>query len=144
MAHLKHRNICTLLGHTPDGPTHCLLYEYCNGGSLFHRLQRKREPTAAASAVAAPSPPLLSAGERLDMALDLAQALFYLHVESYPAVVHRDVKSRRTCNRLSFFQVTRCLFLTHAGENVLICEHGGSKIAKLADFQTGIVLNSNT
>ncbi|KAI9175185.1 hypothetical protein LWI28_028629 [Acer negundo] len=73
-----HPNLVTLYGWCLDGSQKILVYEYMDGGSLDDLiLDRTR----------------LTWRRRLDIAIDVARALFFLHHECYPAIVHRDVKA---------------------------------------------------
>ena len=162
----RHANIVTLLGHTfaedddcePDGGgggggegvkrprrgffrrgsaaaapppeaplSHCLVFEFMAGGSLKQRLKASRMCAAchfqgartvggacASCGERAARTPLLGVAERLVVASDVARGLKFLHVDADPPIVHRDVKS----------------------DNILLCQHGGRLVAKVADFGT--------
>ena len=76
-ATLCHVGIVRLLGASLVPPACCIVLEHCQG-SLFHRLHRSAEEV-----------------ERrwlLTVALEVAEAMAYLHSRS-PPVVHRDLKS---------------------------------------------------
>eukprot|EP00520_Triparma_pacifica_P005893 CAMPEP_0118649546 /NCGR_PEP_ID=MMETSP0785-20121206/9762_1 /TAXON_ID=91992 /ORGANISM="Bolidomonas pacifica, Strain CCMP 1866" /LENGTH=873 /DNA_ID=CAMNT_0006541843 /DNA_START=337 /DNA_END=2958 /DNA_ORIENTATION=+ len=72
-APFKHENICRLLGEVALPHTHCLLYEFCSGGSLHSFLIDTDLPY-----------------ECLSVALDIATGMAYLHSND---VIHRDLKS---------------------------------------------------
>ncbi|KAL5749144.1 hypothetical protein ACOSP7_023747 [Xanthoceras sorbifolium] len=73
-----HPNLVTLYGWCLDRSEKILVYEYMEGGSLEdHILDRMT----------------LTWRRRLDIAIDVARALVFLHHECYPAIVHRDVKA---------------------------------------------------
>ncbi|KAL4452237.1 hypothetical protein ABPG75_007899 [Micractinium tetrahymenae] len=82
MASLRHPSIVMYLGVCLDPPA--VVTEYCARGSLNDVLKRAR------------SSPLLAAqldwARRLNMALDAAKGMLYLHSCS-PPIIHRDLKS---------------------------------------------------
>ena len=69
----KHDNICRLLGFVGGSSFHCLVYEYCAGGSLQDVIADASIPY-----------------EYLGIALDIANGMAYLHSHD---VIHRDLKS---------------------------------------------------
>ena len=73
-----HPNLVTLYGWCLDGLDKILVYEYMEGGSLEDLISDKRR---------------LTWRRRIDVAIDVARALLFLHHECYPAIVHRDVKA---------------------------------------------------
>ncbi|XP_062190192.1 proline-rich receptor-like protein kinase PERK3 [Phragmites australis] len=95
LAKLRHRNLTTLVGYCLGGRCgdHALVYEYMAGGNLWRALFQGD----------------LSWRRRLEVAVDVAEGLAYLHGFCEGAVVHRDVKPT----------------------NVLLSESG---TAKLSDF----------
>ena len=114
----RHPNLVGLHGHCLEEamPTRYLVYEFMSGGSLYDRLGPPTAATgdaaaAAAAAAATAWPPLLWAS-RFTIASDVARALEFLHNEANPPIIHQDVKS----------------------DNILLCQHGGQILAKLADF----------
>ncbi|KAG6511291.1 L-type lectin-domain containing receptor kinase IX.1-like [Zingiber officinale] len=79
ISRLRHRNLVQLLGWCHDrGGEFLLVYEFMHNGSLDSHLHRSAE--------------CLQWPARHKAALGLASALFYLHHECEPGVVHRDVK----------------------------------------------------
>ncbi|KAJ8773003.1 hypothetical protein K2173_028180 [Erythroxylum novogranatense] len=73
-----HPNLVTLYGWCLDGSEKILVYEYMEGGSLEDLVSDRMS---------------LTWRRRLDVAIDVARALVFLHHECYPAIVHRDVKA---------------------------------------------------
>ncbi|XP_057421028.1 calcium/calmodulin-regulated receptor-like kinase 1 [Lotus japonicus] len=80
LARLHHKNLVGLVGYSAERGQHMLLYSYMSNGSLASHLYGKNhEP--------------LSWDSRLNIALDVARGLEYLHHGAAPPVVHRDIKS---------------------------------------------------
>ncbi|XP_065004375.1 probable LRR receptor-like serine/threonine-protein kinase At5g59680 [Musa acuminata AAA Group] len=79
---IYHRNLVSLVGYCMDGNCLALVYEYMKQGSLRDHLRDK-----------AGCAKVLSWGQRLQIALDAAQGLDYLHKGCKPRIIHRDVKS---------------------------------------------------
>eukprot|EP00262_Sarcandra_glabra_P000444 TRINITY_DN10521_c0_g1_i1.p1 TRINITY_DN10521_c0_g1~~TRINITY_DN10521_c0_g1_i1.p1 ORF type:complete len:359 (+),score=51.28 TRINITY_DN10521_c0_g1_i1:148-1077(+) len=77
----RHRNLVSLIGFCNEETHIALVYEYMSKGNLCQHLQAYN-PDARA----------LNWGERLHIALDVAEGLEYLHNQCHPPVVHRDVK----------------------------------------------------
>ncbi|XVF11862.1 hypothetical protein REPUB_Repub08aG0063800 [Reevesia pubescens] len=73
-----HPNLVTLYGWCLDGLEKILVYEYMGGGSLEDHISDRVR---------------LTWRRRIDVAVDIARALVFLHHECYPAIVHRDVKA---------------------------------------------------
>ncbi|GAB4823442.1 hypothetical protein N2152v2_010488 [Parachlorella kessleri] len=82
MAALRHPNIVGFLGVCPTPP--CVVSDFCSRGSLNDVLRAaKQNPAKAAQ---------LDWVRRLNMALDAAKGMLYLHMHS-PPIIHRDLKS---------------------------------------------------
>lgn len=73
-----HPNLVTLYGWCLDGSEKILVYEYMQGGSLEDLISDKVK---------------FNWHRRLDVSIDVARALVFLHHECYPSIVHRDVKA---------------------------------------------------
>lgn len=73
-----HPNLVTLYGWCLNGREKLLVYEYMQGGSLEELVTDRRR---------------LGWRLRLDVAVDVARALVFLHHECFSAIVHRDVKA---------------------------------------------------
>ncbi|PWA69428.1 protein kinase-like domain, Phloem protein 2-like protein [Artemisia annua] len=79
----KHPNIVSLLGFCEEGSERILVYEHVSNGSLsdyFEKINNTKR---------------LSWAQRLQICLDIAQGLDYLHsnTEEKPMIIHRDIKS---------------------------------------------------
>lgn len=82
MAALRHPNVVAFLGVCLEPP--CIITEYCARGSLTDVLRGAKASPAKAS--------LLDWPRRLNMALDAAKGMLYLHNHA-PPIIHRDLKS---------------------------------------------------
>uniref|UniRef100_A0A8I6YQR5 non-specific serine/threonine protein kinase n=1 Tax=Hordeum vulgare subsp. vulgare TaxID=112509 RepID=A0A8I6YQR5_HORVV len=82
LTRIHHKNLVSLIGYCKDRNHLALVYEYMPEGSLQDHLR--------ATSTSKP----LTWKQRLQIALDAAQGLEYLHIACKPALIHRDVKSR--------------------------------------------------
>ena len=73
-----HPNLVTLYGWCLNGSEKLLVYEFMEGGSLDDLISDRTR---------------LTWRRRLDVAIDVARALVFLHHECFTAIVHRDVKA---------------------------------------------------
>lgn len=80
LARLHHRNLVNLVGYCVDRGQRMLVYEYMSNGSLENRLYNDEEQ-------------VLRWEDRLQIAIDIAQGIEYLHDGAVPPVIHRDLKS---------------------------------------------------
>ncbi|KAK6134934.1 hypothetical protein DH2020_031312 [Rehmannia glutinosa] len=80
LGRLHHRNLVNLVGYCAEKHQHILIYVYMSRGSLAsHLYGEKLEP--------------LNWELRIQIALDVARGLEYLHDGAVPPVIHRDIKS---------------------------------------------------
>ncbi|KAE9590791.1 hypothetical protein Lal_00023202 [Lupinus albus] len=83
LSKVRHRHLVSLLGYSIAGNERILVYEYMPQGALsqhlFHWKSLKLEP--------------LSWKRRLNIALDVARGLEYLHTLAHQSFIHRDLKS---------------------------------------------------
>ncbi|KAJ7963094.1 Receptor-like protein kinase family [Quillaja saponaria] len=80
---VHHRNLVSLVGYCDEGDIRALIYEYMSNGNLHHQL----------SAAARNVPKILPWNRRLQIAVDAAQGLDYLHNGCRPPIIHRDMKT---------------------------------------------------
>ncbi|KAM1789217.1 hypothetical protein ACFX11_039401 [Malus domestica] len=73
-----HPNLVTLHGWCLYGSEKILVYEYMEGGTLEDLISDRVR---------------LTWRRRVDVAVDVARALVFLHHECFPSIVHRDVKA---------------------------------------------------
>nr|GMC75719.1 probable LRR receptor-like serine/threonine-protein kinase At1g74360 [Ipomoea batatas] len=73
-----HPNLVMLYGWCLDGAEKLLVYQYMEGGSLDNVITDRVS---------------LPWKNRLNIAIDIARALVFLHHECYPGIIHRDVKA---------------------------------------------------
>ncbi|XP_039024647.1 serine/threonine-protein kinase-like protein CCR4 [Hibiscus syriacus] len=81
LSRLHHKNLVRLLGFYEDANERVLVYEYINNGTLHDHLHKLQ------------SLPFMSWATRLNIALDAARGIEYLHEYAVPPVIHRDIKS---------------------------------------------------
>ncbi|XP_077235623.1 receptor protein kinase TMK1-like [Tasmannia lanceolata] len=83
LSKVRHRHLVTLMGYSIQGNERLLVYEYMPQGALskhlFHWEKLQLEP--------------LSWKRRLNIALDVARAMEYLHSLAHRSFIHRDLKS---------------------------------------------------
>ncbi|CAN4089632.1 unnamed protein product [Withania somnifera] len=83
LSKVRHRHLVSLLGYSVEGSERILVYEYMPQGALsrhlFHWKNFKLEP--------------LSWKKRLNIALDVARGMEYLHTLAHQSFIHRDLKS---------------------------------------------------
>lgn len=83
LSKVRHRHLVSLLGYSIEGNERILVYEYMPQGALskhlFHWKSAKLEP--------------LSWKRRLNIALDVARGMEYLHTLAHQSFIHRDLKS---------------------------------------------------
>ncbi|RVW51923.1 putative leucine-rich repeat receptor-like protein kinase [Vitis vinifera] len=84
LTRVHHKNLVRLIGYCNDGTNIALVYEYMSNGNL----QQKLSGRAAAD--------VLNWKQRLQIAVDAAHGLEYLHNGCKPPIVHRDMKSSNT------------------------------------------------
>ncbi|XP_039155588.1 LOW QUALITY PROTEIN: probable LRR receptor-like serine/threonine-protein kinase At4g29180 [Eucalyptus grandis] len=78
---VHHRNLVSLIGYCEEFENMALIYEFMFHGNVQRHLS------------AAQSPNVLSWSQRLQIAIDAAQGLEYLHNGCRPPIVHRDLKT---------------------------------------------------
>ncbi|XP_034696454.1 senescence-induced receptor-like serine/threonine-protein kinase [Vitis riparia] len=81
LTRVHHKNLVRLIGYCDDGTNMALVYEYMSNGNL----QQKLSGREAAD--------VLNWKQRLQIAVDAAHGLEYLHNGCKPPIVHRDMKS---------------------------------------------------
>ncbi|RZC25797.1 receptor protein kinase TMK1-like [Glycine soja] len=83
LSKVRHRHLVSLLGYSVEGKERILVYEYMPQGALsmhlFHWKSLQLEP--------------LSWKRRLNIALDVARGMEYLHSLAHQIFIHRDLKS---------------------------------------------------
>ncbi|CAI9265700.1 unnamed protein product [Lactuca saligna] len=80
LGRLHHRNLVNLVGYCAEKGHHMLIYVYMSKGSLSSHLYNENRQ-------------LLGWNLRVQIALNVARGLEYLHDGAVPPVIHRDIKS---------------------------------------------------
>ncbi|KAI3808600.1 hypothetical protein L1987_24555 [Smallanthus sonchifolius] len=87
---VNHTNLVKLMGISSDFDGNCfLVYEYAENGSLDKWLFPKPLSSSSGSSVNVN----LSWSQRLNLALDIANGLQYMHEHSQPSIAHRDLRT---------------------------------------------------
>ncbi|KAH7566471.1 hypothetical protein ACOSP7_022977 [Xanthoceras sorbifolium] len=82
---VNHANLVKLMGLSSDSEGHhFLVYEYAENGSLDKWLHPKSSSSSGSVA-------FLTWSQRLNVALDVANGLQYMHEHTQPSIVHRDI-----------------------------------------------------
>ncbi|CAM6111360.1 unnamed protein product [Calypogeia fissa] len=81
LSRIHHRNLVSLVGFCEEGNQQIIIYVYVSNGTLRDHLygDKTRKP--------------LNWRTRLDIALNAARGIEYLHTDCNPRIIHRDVKS---------------------------------------------------
>lgn len=79
LAKIEHRNLVKLLGYLDKGNERLIITEYVSNGTLREHLDGRKG--------------VLDFNRRLEILIDVAHALTYLHLYSERQIIHRDVKS---------------------------------------------------
>lgn len=80
LARIEHRNLVRLLGYVDRGNERIIITEYVPNGTLREHLDGKYGK-------------ILDFNQRLEISIDVAHALTYLHLYTEKQIIHRDVKS---------------------------------------------------
>lgn len=80
LAKIDHRNLVKLLGYVDKGIERLIITEYVPNGTLREHLDGQRGK-------------ILDFNQRLEISIDVAHALTYLHIYAEKQIIHRDVKS---------------------------------------------------
>ncbi|KAL0384221.1 UNVERIFIED_CONTAM: putative receptor-like protein kinase [Sesamum radiatum] len=108
LARLHHRHLVALRGFCIERHERFLMYEYMANGSLKDHLHTQgRTP--------------LSWRTRIQIAIDIANALEYLHFYCDPPLCHRDIKSSNILLDENFVAKVADFGLAHASKDGSIC-----------------------
>ncbi|KAL9339662.1 hypothetical protein Peur_068677 [Populus x canadensis] len=80
LAKIDHRNLVKLLGYVDKGDEHLIITEYVPNGTLREHLDVLHGK-------------ILDFNQRLEISIDVAHGLTYLHLYAEKQIIHRDVKS---------------------------------------------------
>ncbi|KAG5547255.1 hypothetical protein RHGRI_013057 [Rhododendron griersonianum] len=87
LSKLRHANFVSLIGYCNENQEMILVYKYMNQGALAdHLYKTSREESGGSRSH-------LTWEQRLNICLDAARGLDYLHNGTLPGIIHRDVKS---------------------------------------------------
>ncbi|XP_022992101.1 probable LRR receptor-like serine/threonine-protein kinase At1g05700 [Cucurbita maxima] len=113
---VHHRNLVSLIGYCDEAEHKALVYEFMSNGNLRKHLSD-------------PNTKVLSWMERLQIAVDAAQGLEYLHNGCKPPIIHRDMKTsnillnERMQAKISDFGLSR-VFANESDTHLSTCPAG--------------------
>ncbi|KAI3416646.1 uncharacterized protein J3R85_015279 [Psidium guajava] len=120
---VHHRNLVSLLGYCDESKDRALIYEYMANGNLRQHLSGKVKFHLE------DHPKVLTWSNRLQIAVDAAQGLDYLHNGCKPPIIHRDLKTTNILlnddfrAKLADFGLSRA-FTTEKDSHVSTCPAG--------------------
>lgn len=83
---VNHANLVKLMGMSSDSNGNCfLVYEFAENGPLDKWLYPKSSLSSSVT--------FLTLNQRLNIALDVAKGLQYMHEHTQPSIVHRDIRT---------------------------------------------------
>ncbi|OAE32100.1 hypothetical protein AXG93_4202s1020 [Marchantia polymorpha subsp. ruderalis] len=104
LSRLHHRNLVCLVGYCLEAQQQILIYVYMPKGTLHDHLYPKgassTKKSASSKKVGGSKHELLSWKKRVDIVMNAARGLEYLHKDCKPPVIHRDVKTTRSKQQL--------------------------------------------
>ncbi|XP_030949054.1 putative leucine-rich repeat receptor-like serine/threonine-protein kinase At2g19230 isoform X2 [Quercus lobata] len=113
---VHHRNLVSLVGYCDEDDQKALLYEYMENGDLHQHLSVKNTN-------------VMTWNERLNIAVDAAHGLEYLHNGCKPPIIHRDLKTSNILltghmqAKIADFGLSR-IFATESDSHVSTCPAG--------------------
>ncbi|KAK4590859.1 hypothetical protein RGQ29_021164 [Quercus rubra] len=113
---VHHRNLVSLVGYCDEDDQKALIYEYMENGNLHQHLSVKNTN-------------VMTWNERLNIAVDAAHGLEYLHNGCKPPIIHRDLKTSNILltghmqAKIADFGLSR-IFATESDSHVSTCPAG--------------------
>ncbi|TVU02924.1 hypothetical protein EJB05_51552 [Eragrostis curvula] len=121
LAKIDHRNLVRLLGFTDKGNERIIITEYVPNGTLREHLDGQHGR-------------VLDFNQRLEIAIDVAHALTYLHLYAEKTIIHRDVKSSNILLTESYRAKVSDFGFARSGPNDTEKTHISTKVKGTAGY----------
>ncbi|XP_052736772.1 putative leucine-rich repeat receptor-like serine/threonine-protein kinase At2g19230 isoform X3 [Vigna angularis] len=137
---VHHRNVVSFVGYCDEGDAKALIYEYLSKGNLQEHLS---------ACFVEKSSSVLGWKERVEIALDAASGLDYLHNGCKPPIIHRDLKGSNILldenmrAKISDFGLSRT-FANDSDTHVLTNYPGGTPGYLDPEFHSSGTLNKRS
>ncbi|KAG2724304.1 hypothetical protein I3760_01G010500 [Carya illinoinensis] len=112
LSKIRHRHLVSLIGYCEERSEMILVYEFMENGTLRDHLYDQNEKSKRSS-----ERTKLSWKQRLEICIDSAKGLHYLHTCSNGGIIHRDVKSTNILLNKNYVAKVADFGLSRSGPN---------------------------
>ncbi|KAG6729113.1 hypothetical protein I3842_01G010300 [Carya illinoinensis] len=112
LSKIRHRHLVSLIGYCEERSEMILVYEFMENGTLRDHLYDQNEKSKRSSERSK-----LSWKQRLEICIDSAKGLHYLHTCSNGGIIHRDVKSTNILLNKNYVAKVADFGLSRSGPN---------------------------
>lgn len=121
LSSIEHLNLVKLIGYAEEGPERLLVVEYVANGNLREHLDGQHGN-------------VLKLATRLDIAIDVAHALTYLHLYADKSIIHRDIKSSNILLTENFRAKVADFGFSHLGPTDFDATHVSTQVKGTAGY----------
>lgn len=121
LSNIEHLNLVKFIGYAEEGPERVLVVEYVANGNLREHLDVQYGT-------------VLDLATRLDIAIDVAHAITYLHVYADQSIIHRDIKSSNILLTENFRAKVADFGFSRAGPSDFDATHVSTQVKGTAGY----------